>query len=228
MQIIKSKIYFSALTFFFLFAAFLSSAQGQKVNILYNYKMDLSEATEAPVIPGFPDIDYSDEARKNGVEGTVKVTLTLAESGQATDVLLETQLPHGVSDAVLTGMKNFRFTPAKRDGKPISVKMYLNYEVTLLFEERDPSVKKAVITEKPEPLYPEAKRAEKTKGKVAVQVLLFTDGTLKILDANSVLARDFDKAAIEAAKKIKFTPAIHKKSKKPVAQAMTIEYSFKP
>jgi outer membrane biosynthesis protein TonB len=38
----------------------------------------------------------------------------------------------------------------------------------------------------------------------------------------------FDKAAEAAAKNLKFTPAVHKKSKQPVSQAIMVEYTFKP
>ncbi len=48
------------------------------------------------------------------------------------------------------------------------------------------------------------------------------------MSVNSVMPKEFDKAAIEAAQKIKFEPAVHKKSKKAVSQSMTVEYSFKP
>jgi outer membrane biosynthesis protein TonB len=40
--------------------------------------------------------------------------------------------------------------------------------------------------------------------------------------------KDFDKAAEAAAKNLKFTPAIHKKSKQTVSQVVSVEYQFKP
>jgi TonB family protein len=98
----------------------------------------------------------------------------------------------------------------------------------MVFEESDPAIKKPRITLQPAAVYPESGRAEKYKGKVALLIVFFADGTSKVNSVNSVLPRDFDKAAIEAAKGIKFEPAVHKKSQKPVTQAMTVEFDFKP
>ena len=66
------------------------------------------------------------------------------------------------------------------------------------------------------------------KGKVTVSVLLKPDGEVQVLGVNSVMDKAFDKAAEAAAKNLKFAPAVHKKSKQPVSQAISVEYSFKP
>ncbi len=66
------------------------------------------------------------------------------------------------------------------------------------------------------------------KGKVTVSVLLKSDWEIQVLGVNSVMHKDFDKAAEAAAKNLKFTSAVHKKSKQPVSQAISVEYSFKP
>jgi len=42
------------------------------------------------------------------------------------------------------------------------------------------------------------------------------------------MPNEFDKAAAEAAAKIRFQPAVHKKSKADVSQKMVVEYDFKP
>ena len=51
---------------------------------------------------------------------------------------------------------------------------------------------------------------------------------LKVLGVSSVMPKEFDKAALEAAEKIHFLPATHKKSKAGVSQKLTVEYDFKP
>jgi TonB family protein len=106
--------------------------------------------------------------------------------------------------------------------------MNLDYIVSVFYSEDDKNVSKPQITEKPAPAYPSSQLSEKLKGKVSVNVMFFAAGTLKVLGVNSVMPREFDKAAMEAAAKIKFEPAVHKKSKKPVSQVMAVEYEFKP
>jgi outer membrane biosynthesis protein TonB len=54
------------------------------------------------------------------------------------------------------------------------------------------------------------------------------DGKMQIVGVSSVMPREFDRAAMEAAAKLRFEPAVHKKSRTDVAQKMLIEYDFKP
>lgn len=203
-------------------------ANAQTVNFNYIYRFEPALITEPPVIQGFPDVDYPEAARKNGVEGTVKVTLTMTETGAVSDITVVEGLPFGVSEAVAAGMKKFKFTPAKFNDKPVALKMSIDYTISIVFVENDSNVKKPVITDKPAPIYPESGRADKVKGKVGVQALFNADGTIKLIGVSSVLPKEFDKAALEAAKNLKFQPAVHKKSKKPVSQIMTVEFDFKP
>ena len=70
--------------------------------------------------------------------------------------------------------------------------------------------------------------AKSEKTKFLVRAIFFKNGTLKVENVSSTMPKEFDRAAAEAAEKIKFEPAIHKKSKQPVSQEMTIEYNFKP
>jgi TonB family protein len=83
------------------------------------------------------------------------------------------------------------------------------------------------VTEKPEPEYPAKYASSRVKGVVRVQVLFRADGTLKVGQVDSVMPKEFDAAVVEAAGKIKFQPAVHKKSKSPVTQQLTVEYEFK-
>lgn len=227
MNIYKSKIFLSAGVLSVFFTLF-STVKSQEILFQYNYKLDLSNATEAPKISGAPAIDYPEAARKNGVEGTVKVSLTLAENGTVKDINVLQGLPFGVSEAVAKGLQTLYFEPAKRGDQPIPVKMFFDYTVSAAYTEDNKNVSKPKIIEKPEAVYPETLRAEGAKGKVQVTVMFHDDGTLEVLGVSSVMPKEFDRAAAEAAKKIKFEPAVHKKSKKKVSQQMVVEYSFKP
>jgi TonB family protein len=209
----------------FIFCADL--AYGQTVSFNYFYSFEPTMANEPPELGGL-DIEFPDAARKNGVEGTVKATVTLGENGKTKDIAIVQDLPFGVGDAVKLALERFYFKPAALSGKPVPMKMTLDYIVSMVYDENDKNVTKPRIIEKPQPPYPPNRLAENAKGKVAVSVLFLPDGKLKVGGVSSVMERDFDKAAAAAAEKIKFEPAMHKKSKKPVAQQMTVEYSFKP
>lgn len=174
------------------------------------------------------DVVFPEAARKNAVEGTVKVNFTLGEDAKVRNIVVVQDLPFGVGDAVKQGLEKLSFKPATSDGKPVAMDAHLDYIVALAYGEDDKNVTKPQFIDKPAPDYPESQRAANVKGKVLVTVMFYSDGTLKVMGTNSVMPQEFDKAAVAAAGKIKFTPAIHKKSKKPVAQQLGVEYEFKP
>lgn len=222
-----SKLLQSA--FFVSFLCILASAvSAQQMFFNYRYQFEPAMITEPPEFTGGLEVDYPEAARKNGVEGTVKVKATLGEDGKIRDIVIENDLGHGTGDAVAAGLKKFAFKPAKFNGTPTPIKMTVNYTVSLYYDESDKEVTKPKITDKPLPAYPESQRGEGMKGKVTVQVLLKPTGEIDIVRVDSVMHKDFDNAAREAAKKLKFTPATHKKSKQPVSQVIAVEYAFKP
>lgn len=224
---IKKQILFCLGIFLFLLT-FSNLAKAQDIVFNYNYNLEPAMITAAPEFIGAPEIKYPDEARKNGVEGTLKVSFTIAEDGSTQNIVVEQSLPNGVDEAVKTGLQNLRFKPAKFNDKPVAVKMRFDYVVSAVYDENDKNVSKPKITSQPEPVYPAKYIGDKLKGEVTVYVLFNADGTSRVLGINSVLPKEFDTAAIEAASKIKFEPATHKKSKKNISQKMAVKYKFKP
>lgn len=220
------------LTFFFVsslcFVFYANSVFAQDLFMKYEYRLDLADATEAPKINDFPRVEYPESARKNGVEGTCKVSFMLGEDGTVKNIEIRESLSPDVDDAVKSAASKMRFEPAKRNGTPLPVKMSYDFIVTATYDERDKNVSKPKITFQPDPVYPEKYLADKLKDKVYVTILFYADGTLKVLGVSSTMPKEFDKAAIEAALKLKFEPAVHKKSKKTVSQTVMIEIKFKP
>lgn len=208
-------------------AGLCSAVSAQQMMFRYNYEFEPAMITEPPEIGGL-EFDYPEAARKNGVEGTVKVSMTLGEDGKLRDVKIHNDLGHGTSEAINAGLQRFTFKPAKFNGKPTPMNMTVNYVISLVYDEADKDVSKPKIVDKPAPAYPEKHRAEAMKGKVQVNVLFRASGEVEVLGVSSDMHREFDTAAAEAAKKLKFSPAVHKKSKKPVSQQMTVTYEFKP
>ncbi|HEV7643463.1 MAG TPA: energy transducer TonB [Pyrinomonadaceae bacterium] len=203
-------------------------AAAQNVSFRYIYKFESALITEPPEIPGGPDFNYPENARKKGIEGKAVVSFTLGEDGKVRNVKLIEGLPEGVSEALMDSVRKLYFKPAKNGGVPAPIDVTVTFTITLVFDESDPNVKKPKITLLPPAVYPESQRAEKYKDKVAVLIIFYPDGTLKVNGVNSILPKEFDEAAKAAAEDIKFEPAVHKKSQKPVAQAMYVEFNFKP
>ncbi|MGE3466438.1 MAG: energy transducer TonB [Pyrinomonadaceae bacterium] len=174
------------------------------------------------------NIKFPNDARKNGIAGKVKVTMTLAEDGKIRNIVIVEDLPHGVGAAVRDAFEKMTFTPAMRAGKPVALNGSFIYEITAVYNEYDSNVSKVKLVGKPQAEYPAALRGEGRTGKVRVGVVFYADGRIKVLQADSTMPPEFDAAAKKAAETLKFQPAVHKKSKKPVTQTMWVIFEFKP
>jgi TonB family protein len=227
MNSFKKKLYLKLILTSLIVVLSALAAEAQTLSFNYYYSVNMTGADEYPQVNP-PRFDYPENARKTGVTGTLKAEMTLGEDGKVKDIVIVQGLPNGVTEAFTAALQNMYFQPAKRRGKPVAVKMTMDFIVTAEYDENDKNVTKAKIIEKPAPVYPPNQMAEKVKGKVEVVVMFFADGKIKVLGVSSVMPKEFDKAAAEAAAKIKFQPAVHKKSKQPVSQQMTVVYEFKP
>jgi tetratricopeptide (TPR) repeat protein len=83
---------------------------------------------------------------------------------------------------------------------------------------------KAVILDRPEPLYSTAARAGNVRGGVLLRMVLASDRTVRHILALKTLPFGLTAQAVAAARLIRFTPAT--KEQRPVSQFMTIEYNF--
>lgn len=224
---LKRKILFCALSLCLPAVFAVSTASAQELAFNYFYSFENADATEPPQITGF-DFNYPEAARKNGVEGTLKAGMTLGADGKVSDIKILQTLPFGVEAAITEGLRNLYFQPAKKHGQPVPIRMNFDFVVSAVYDESDKNVSKPQILEKPEPVYPARYAAEKLKGKVEVMILFFADGRMKILGVSSTMPKEFDVAAAEAAARLRFLPAAHRKSKADVSQRMIVVYNFKP
>lgn len=85
--------------------------------------------------------------------------------------------------------------------------------------------KKARLIESPAAKYPDSALPAKANGEVRLRLVLAGDGTVKYIFPMKYLKHGLTEAAIEAAKQIKFEPAI--RNGQPVSQFFTLSYEFK-
>ena len=86
------------------------------------------------------------------------------------------------------------------------------------------TTRKAQLLAKPEPSYTEWARRFSVTGTVRVRAILMASGRVGGITAITKLPHGLTQEAIEAARKIKFEPAV--KDGRPVSQYVTIEYNF--
>lgn len=79
-----------------------------------------NEAASKPKPVSVPQPVYTDAARTAGVEGRVRVELTVDETGRVTRVVVLQGLGHGLDEAALSAARNATFTPAQRCGRAVS------------------------------------------------------------------------------------------------------------
>ena len=82
-----------------------------------------------PVKVSGPEPDYAEQARRAGVEGAVVLDLTISGSGEVIDLRVLKGLPLGLTEAAVEAVRQWRFTPAKREGRAVEVL----YTVTVNF-----------------------------------------------------------------------------------------------
>lgn len=75
-----------------------------------------------------PDPEYSEEARKAKYQGTCVLWLIVGPDGKPKDIRVARTLGLGLDEKAIEAVKNWKFEPAMKDGKPVSVQ--INVEVS--------------------------------------------------------------------------------------------------
>jgi periplasmic protein TonB len=73
----------------------------------------------------------TEAARAAGIEGKVRVQLTVDETGHVVDVKLLQGLGYGLDEAALAAAKRAEFEPALRCGKPTRATFNISMRFTL-------------------------------------------------------------------------------------------------
>jgi TonB family protein len=74
----------------------------------------------APKVLTHTAAPYTDEARKRGVQGTVIVQAYFDADGSITVLKVVKELGYGLDESALAALQGWRFSPALRDGLPVS------------------------------------------------------------------------------------------------------------
>jgi TonB family protein len=68
-----------------------------------------------------PEPDYTDEARRAKAQGTIKFDVVIDEQGKAKRIAVVKGDTYGFTARALAAIKNWKFKPAMKDGKPVTV-----------------------------------------------------------------------------------------------------------
>jgi len=78
-----------------------------------------------------PRASYTDEARAQNVQGTVRLKVTLLASGGIGSITPVTRLPYGLTEQAIAAARQIRFEPKKINGSPQSVTMTFEYNFSI-------------------------------------------------------------------------------------------------
>ena len=84
-----------------------------------------------PVPSGEVRIAYPADARERGVEGSVRLRVTVDASGIVQDVVVLSGPGFGLDEAARDALKRFKFKPATRGGEPVSSTFVYTYSFLL-------------------------------------------------------------------------------------------------
>jgi len=78
-----------------------------------------------------PEPQYTDEARKNQITGTVKLRVIFSSNGEVVQIRAVDTLPFGLTERAIAAARQIKFIPAMKGGQPVSVFMQLEYNFHL-------------------------------------------------------------------------------------------------
>ena len=89
------------------------------------------EVTSKARLISKPEPQYTEDARKNQITGTVVLKVVFASSGQVTNIRTVSGLPYGLTERAIAAARQIKFVPATKDGHQVSMWMQLEYNFNL-------------------------------------------------------------------------------------------------
>src|SRR5688572_9977003 len=87
--------------------------------------------TEPVKLISKPKAIYSELARRNNVQGKVRLSVVLLASGTIGAITPIVTLPDGLTERAVEAARKIKFEPKVVDGRPISVIMTIDYEFSI-------------------------------------------------------------------------------------------------
>jgi TonB family protein len=188
-----------------------------------------------PLIPAnYPHVDYPKGMPTPLPEGTVSLSATVNEQGNAESVVVVHPMNPELDAAAIAAVSHWKFKPATKDGTPITT----HVSVDVVFTSPHPytiingierlgvgGVTPPRVITAPDPQYTDAARKAKIHGTVALWLVVTAAGLPEYVHVARSLDSGLDQAAVDAVKQWTFEPAM--KNGKPVAIAIFVEVNFK-
>lgn len=104
---------------------------GNNGEVDYNKVFNPREVSQKARILSRPEPQYTEEARKNQVSGTVVLRAVFSSGGQVTNIRAVSGLPYGLTERAIAAARQIRFSPAMKDGRAVSQYIQIEYNFNL-------------------------------------------------------------------------------------------------
>lgn len=94
--------------------------------------MHIGGGVSKPVVLFAPDAEFSEEARKAKFSGNVEVYLWVDENGNPSHIRVVRGVGMGLDDKAMEAVRQYKFKPAMKDGKPVKVDLYIDVNFQIL------------------------------------------------------------------------------------------------
>lgn len=91
----------------------------------------VTEVDQRPRLLFKPEPQYTEEARKNQLSGTVMLRVVFSSAGEVDQIRAVHSLPFGLTERAIAAARQIKFVPAIKNGHPVSVQMQLEYNFNL-------------------------------------------------------------------------------------------------
>ncbi len=97
----------------------------------YNRIFSPKEVSSKAHVLSKPEPQYTEDARKNQVTGTVVLRAVFTSGGQVSNIRAVSGLPYGLTERAIAAARQIKFTPATKDGHAVSMYIQLEYNFNL-------------------------------------------------------------------------------------------------
>jgi TonB family protein len=206
----------------------------------------------APILVKEVKPQYTAEAKDTKIQGSVILECVVQPDGTIGEVRVTKALNPGLDQEAIKAVRQWRFKPGTKDGKPVPVLVTL--EMTFTLRDRPPQpaflrpplasggegskgqpqaagvykpgdgVSAPILVKEVKPQYTAEAKKAKIQGSVMIECVVKTDGTIGDVEVTKSLDAGLDQEAIKAVKQWRFEPGI--KDGKPVPVLITLEMTF--
>ncbi len=121
------RVLLAALTALLMVSVASSCAAQSKAQTI-DQAVAITDDLTPPRLTEVASPDYTVEAKKKKIEGSVTVAIVIDKKGDVVDAKVLKGLGYGLDENAIIAVKEWKYKPAEKDGVPIAVKMEVSVD----------------------------------------------------------------------------------------------------